>query len=620
MKKIIFTIISLILFIGIANAKSCTVISGTGKNLGDEIACGSENFYVISNDGEQVKMLSKYNLLIGNSYLQINLDGYVGTFAEVYELKEVKEKLDDNYSISGYNGTYNSETGKYTFNSISLTKIHEYGYFSFYIDKVNSKKEIIQHEQIRKMLEKGYYINSYSGSTASGYNSVSFYKDYKNEYKTIYLDGTFISELELYNKEEVKKILSEGYKVHNSFYESSSCDATNTKCLQDYFAVTFKKSYNYDYVNVILDEEIAYNEKDNYANQNEEIKKLLNQGYEISNYLTQLYYTGTNTRTSKVVGYELRKATNSDEPKLDIYQSEKAIGAHGDEAGNPLPEEIGIIEAMEVWGEEYGEIYSSGYSDYEYEKSINNIYSDIGAYTYLSWYKNTLNNMGYNILDINTLSVSEINNIAKEATGEELPLEDWYNTALEEANEEYFSNSDFYILGSLKNLLPEKYDWIYSTTYWTRTSNPSGSYIYFIDTLGDLCATYYCQGAIGAGLRPVITLSASDLIYTITTKTDGNGSITPSAETEHSGNEVTFVVTPNEGFELKEVKVTDSNGNTITFTDYKFTMPDANVVIEAIFVAENPETSDILILSCIVIIFLGTVLTYINIKKMNEAL
>ncbi len=107
------------------------------------------------------------------------------------------------------------------------------------------------------------------------------------------------------------------------------------------------------------------------------------------------------------------------------------------------------------------------------------------------------------------------------------------------------------------------------------------------------------------------------VIFNITTKTDGNGTITPSTTTEHSGNEVTFVVTPNEGYVLSEVQVTDENGNVIIFTDYKFTMPSANVLIEATFVKEekNPETSDIIIVTITISILSGVILTFVNHKK-----
>ena len=66
MKKGLFFVLVLLLIPIIANAEEgyCTIISGTGKDIGDEIACGTEHFYVIDNDGTNTKMLAKYNLYV----------------------------------------------------------------------------------------------------------------------------------------------------------------------------------------------------------------------------------------------------------------------------------------------------------------------------------------------------------------------------------------------------------------------------------------------------------------------------------------------------------------------------------------------------------------------------
>ena len=66
MKKYVLFIIVLLLSITQVNAKEqCTVLSGTGKNVGDEIACGDEYFYVIDSNSTSIKMLAKYNLYVG---------------------------------------------------------------------------------------------------------------------------------------------------------------------------------------------------------------------------------------------------------------------------------------------------------------------------------------------------------------------------------------------------------------------------------------------------------------------------------------------------------------------------------------------------------------------------
>lgn len=350
---------------------------------------------------------------------------------------------------------------------------------------------------------------------------------------------------------------------------------------------------------------MTLNEIKEYLNSNDEIQEILKEYPSYDYYFDGLsYHYGDNTYYGMF--FYKSKSYNNEEI---IKQDATAIGAHGDEKGNPEPIEIGVFSSNLMqgnWGS--SETYSSGFNDYNY-------YTDSSAYEVLYLYYYTLKNMDYNVIDVDSMTVSELNEIVKTITGEEISLEKWYNSSWD-TKYEALTGDYFYVLGSIKNLMPEGYEWLWSTTYWTRTADSTKGNIYFVDTLGDLCTTDYCGNAIGAGIRPVVTMAAEDIVYTITTKTDGNGTVTPSAETEHSGNEVTFVVTPNEGFELKEVKVTDSNGNTITFTDYKFTMPDANVVIEAIFVAKNPETSAI---NIIVSIILGIISIGIIIKFKKKA-
>ncbi len=107
--------------------------------------------------------------------------------------------------------------------------------------------------------------------------------------------------------------------------------------------------------------------------------------------------------------------------------------------------------------------------------------------------------------------------------------------------------------------------------------------------------------------------------FNIVTKTDGNGTVTATQKQADSGEEVEFEVKPNEGYVLGEVKVIDKDGNVIIFTDYKFTMPSADVTIEATFnkIEKNPETADILITLFIIaaIISIGFIIK--NKKKME---
>ena len=51
--------------------ENCKVVSGNGKDLGSEIACDTEHFYILESNDEEIKALAKYNLYTGvkiNSY------------------------------------------------------------------------------------------------------------------------------------------------------------------------------------------------------------------------------------------------------------------------------------------------------------------------------------------------------------------------------------------------------------------------------------------------------------------------------------------------------------------------------------------------------------------------
>ena len=87
----------------------------------------------------------------------------------------------------------------------------------------------------------------------------------------------------------------------------------------------------------------------------------------------------------------------------------------------------------------------------------------------------------------------------------------------------------------------------------------------------------------------------SDPTYTVSAPTAENGKIAISPRYAERGERVTVTLTPDEGFELESLTVTDSRGNELTLTDkgdgrYAFTMPARRVEIKASFV-ETVEVS-----------------------------
>lgn len=91
----------------------------------------------------------------------------------------------------------------------------------------------------------------------------------------------------------------------------------------------------------------------------------------------------------------------------------------------------------------------------------------------------------------------------------------------------------------------------------------------------------------------------SDSGYTVSLPASvKNGKVTASPRTAEKGDTVTITVTPNSGYELDSLKVTDKNGNTVKLTGksdtkYTFTMPASKVAVEASFakIEERPGLS-----------------------------
>lgn len=78
MKKIkffLFVIIMLFVMPSMAEAKEyCKVVSGDGKSIGSEIACGTEHFYVVGFNEDSVRLFAKYNLYTGVAIYREKID------------------------------------------------------------------------------------------------------------------------------------------------------------------------------------------------------------------------------------------------------------------------------------------------------------------------------------------------------------------------------------------------------------------------------------------------------------------------------------------------------------------------------------------------------------------
>ncbi|MCD8005458.1 MAG: hypothetical protein LUF29_00570 [Oscillospiraceae bacterium] len=91
--------------------------------------------------------------------------------------------------------------------------------------------------------------------------------------------------------------------------------------------------------------------------------------------------------------------------------------------------------------------------------------------------------------------------------------------------------------------------------------------------------------------------SSSATEYTITVDSCANGTVTADMDSATEGTTVTLTVTPDSGYELSTLTVTDGEGNEVTVADdYTFTMPASDVTVTATFVEEEADhCTDILL-------------------------
>ena len=77
--------------------------------------------------------------------------------------------------------------------------------------------------------------------------------------------------------------------------------------------------------------------------------------------------------------------------------------------------------------------------------------------------------------------------------------------------------------------------------------------------------------------------------FTITVKTDGNGTASASLAKAAAGTEITLTATPKEGYHFKEWEVMSGG---VTIKGNKFLMPSANVEVKAIFEKDAPAPTE----------------------------
>lgn len=106
--------------------------------------------------------------------------------------------------------------------------------------------------------------------------------------------------------------------------------------------------------------------------------------------------------------------------------------------------------------------------------------------------------------------------------------------------------------------------------------------------------------------------------YLVKTKIEGKGNI-EVVEKAYSGDAITFKVTPEPGYAIESIQVTDAYGQVLGVKNNTFTMTSSDVTIEVKFVAnvKNPETANLSTIGIIIAFLIGTITFLIAKKKIK---
>lgn len=333
-------------------------------------------------------------------------------------------------------------------------------------------------------------------------------------------------------------------------------------------------------------------------------------------------------------------------PNDKVEQNEMAVSAHwqGDSYEYPQVGDVYISGDSGGMYTPVGGPYTDFSIDLDSATKYNNYFYDLTIANgpvslLLQQYKDELATKGYEVKDVNMLTLDDINTIVKKAD-KSIPYADWYNHTREIV-------PPHFEFGSLKDFISQKEEFLYGTTYWIRTgydrSANSGNMIgtdniVFVNTNGGVCGsgiitgTYYnnncqtflhLQTSLGAGLRPLVSISPNELQYLIQTDSNGGGNI-EVVETSLGGEKIQFKISTNRGYKLgsiivktdsgeevefSEDEITVGEGEIISISTNKFTMPFENITIQARFKPENiitnPKTGASVLIIIVVLLSLG---------------
>lgn len=309
-----------------------------------------------------------------------------------------------------------------------------------------------------------------------------------------------------------------------------------------------------------------------------------------------------------------------------IRQDAKAEGTKIANNDSVLPI-YGIGYMVPEWG--YDAIHNGVIHTTEYDNDGNMIIENSNFEEYINGYKQELKSQEIDVVSVGMPVINTIKDFLEGISGREVVSNfegDIFDVTNPDAPYFYTEKMD------IKGYIPDKYSWLYDRAYWLGSGfafDNTNNGDYYISNEGYLClmgrgTCFYFPYPIGNGIRPLVTINTKDIEFKITTKTDGHGKIKAEKIQAREGEVIKFTIIPDEGYVLGEVKVTDANGNVIVFKDYTFTMPNANVLIEATFVKKsiipiNPETTTFGLLIVIICgLISGSIHIYLKRKQKNK--
>ena len=133
---------------------------------------------------------------------------------------------------------------------------------------------------------------------------------------------------------------------------------------------------------------------------------------------------------------------------------------------------------------------------------------------------------------------------------------------------------------------PLSYQWQQSNngSDWTNIEGAiDGTYTIATTTMNMNGTQYRCvvKNSIDEVTSDAATLTVTAIpTYTITVQTDGNGTASADKTTAAAGETITLTATPNSGYHFVRWEVSP---DTVTIADNKFTMPESNVTVTAVF-------------------------------------